>query len=150
MLIGMLEIFLQRPTNWPIAARAFASAMSGNATELYNYIVRPLPGSSGSPWPTVAMNRDLVRLAVTCLDSPRPASEKEFPTAEDLANQGLKALREVSEHFGLSTGVSEPDGGCQYWPVDGPERFTGPWNASLEREMLIVSNTVSFFKLAFR
>ncbi|KAE9396452.1 hypothetical protein BT96DRAFT_996708 [Gymnopus androsaceus JB14] len=86
-------------------------------------------------------NQDLARLAVTCLDSPRPASPEAFPTAEDLAEQGLKALREVSPHFGLSTGVSEPDGGCQYWPVDGPERFTGPWNATLETKMLIVSNT---------
>ncbi|KIK70242.1 hypothetical protein GYMLUDRAFT_547800 [Collybiopsis luxurians FD-317 M1] len=145
----MLEIFLQRPTVWPMASRAFASAMSGNATELYNYLIRPLPrfhpipgpNPPSSPWPTIAMIRDLSRLAVTCLDSPRPTSEKEFPTAEDLTDQGLKTLKEVSEHFGLSTGVSEPDGGCQYWPVDGPERFTGPWNASLEREMLIVSNT---------
>ncbi|KAF8184038.1 hypothetical protein K438DRAFT_1123348 [Mycena galopus ATCC 62051] len=34
------------------------------------------------------------------------------------------------------------DGGCQYWPVRGPERFAGPWNATLEWPMLIVSNPI--------
>lgn len=118
----------------------FASAMAGNATELYNLLVRPLPLVD-------SYQGDLTRLAVTCLDSPRPASPEAFPTAEDLTMQGLKALREVSPHFGLSTGVSEPDGGCQHWPVDGPERFTGPWNATLETRMLIVSNTVRVYVL---
>lgn len=129
---------LQRPLEWPKVAKSFSSAMAGNGTALYNAIVRPLPlADLDSPEPHISP-----RLAVTCLDSPRPTSPDEFPTAEDLTEQGLKALREVSPHFGLSTGVSEPDGGCQYWPVDGPERFTGPWNATLETKMLIVSNTV--------
>ncbi|KAJ4468855.1 hypothetical protein J3R30DRAFT_3554813 [Lentinula aciculospora] len=134
---GVLEISLQRPLSWPKAAEIFASAMAGNATELYNLVIRATPLTElDSPDPFISP-----RLAVTCLDSPRPASPDEFPTAEDLTEQGLKALREVSPHFGLSTSVSEPDGGCQYWPVDGPERFAGPWNATLETKMLIISNT---------
>jgi hypothetical protein len=37
------------------------------------------------------------------------------------------------------------DGGCEFWPKEAraPEKFTGPWNASLEYPLLIVSNTVS-------
>ncbi|KAJ3995923.1 hypothetical protein F5050DRAFT_1823248 [Lentinula boryana] len=130
---GLLKIALQRPLDWPKVAKVFSSALTGNATELYNLIVHPL---THDPEPYISP-----RLAVTCLDSPRPPSPDEFPTAEDLTKQGLKALREVSPHFGLSTGVSEPDGGCQYWAVDGPERYTGPWNATLETKMLIISNT---------
>jgi hypothetical protein len=57
----------------------------------------------------------------------------------------MKTMREVSPHFGVSVSVGEPDGGCQYWPVRGPERFVGPWNATLEWPMLIVSNTVGGF-----
>ncbi|KAJ3872945.1 hypothetical protein F5051DRAFT_420415 [Lentinula edodes] len=134
---GLLVKSLQRPLEWPKVSKSFSSAMAGNGTELYNAIVRPLPlADLDSPEPHISP-----RLAVTCLDSPRPTAPDEFPTAEDLTEQGLKALREVSPHFGLSTGVSEPDGGCQYWPVDSPERFTGPWNATLETKMLIVSNT---------
>ncbi|KAJ3732572.1 hypothetical protein DFJ43DRAFT_1154298 [Lentinula guzmanii] len=130
---GLLRIALQRPLGWPKVAKVFSSALTGNATELYNLLVHPV---THDPEPYISP-----RLAVTCLDSPRPPSPDEFPTAEDLTKQGLKALREVSPHFGLSTGVGEPDGGCQYWAVDGPERYTGPWNATLETKMLIISNT---------
>ncbi|KAF9072802.1 hypothetical protein BDP27DRAFT_1400715 [Rhodocollybia butyracea] len=129
---GFLEVVLQRPAGWPLAAEVYSSAMAGNATQLYNLFIYRLP---------LPYRVDLTRLAVTCLDSPRPESLESFPTAESLTEQGLKSLREMSPHFGLSTGISEPDGGCQYWPVDGPERFTGPWNATLETKMLIVSNT---------
>ncbi len=119
---------------WPASAKAFAEAMSGNGTQLYNWIIPP----SG-----ISHENDVARLAVTCLDSPPPTSMKDFPSAEDLAEEGLKTLREVSPHFGMSTGMYEPDGGCQYWPAKGPERFTGPWNATLDIPMLIISNTVS-------
>ena len=115
---------------WPQYARAFSEGIAGNGTALYNFIVQ---GRSGS----------VTRLAVTCIDSPPPKSLADFPTAEDLADEGLRTLEDVSIHFGLSTGLNEPDGGCQYWPVRGPERFTGPWNASLDIPLLIISNTVS-------
>ncbi|KAK7455855.1 hypothetical protein VKT23_010892 [Stygiomarasmius scandens] len=126
---ALLQIFLQRPTRWPEAAESFASTFAGNGTALYSMLAQRSSGSY-----------DLSRLAVTCLDSPSDPNSP--PTAEELAEQGLKTLKEVSEHFGLSTGISEPDGGCEYWPVTGPERFTGPWdNATLEIPLLIISNT---------
>ncbi|KAJ7753636.1 hypothetical protein DFH07DRAFT_774037 [Mycena maculata] len=62
--------------------------------------------------------------------------------ARDLAAEIMNTMGEVSPHFGSSVSVGEPDGGCHYWPVRGPERFTGPWNATLEWPMLIVSNTM--------
>ncbi|KAJ6535070.1 hypothetical protein B0H19DRAFT_1383313 [Mycena capillaripes] len=61
---------------------------------------------------------------------------------EDLAAEFLNTMREVPPHFGASVLVGEPDSGCQYWPARGPERFAGPWNATLELPMLIVSNTM--------
>lgn len=125
---NLLLIFLQRPVLWVQATHSLAEAMAGNGTALHNYMTQ----RGGS----------VTRLGVTCLDSPPPATYKDFPTPEDLADEGLRALEEVSIHFGLSTGISEPDGGCQFWPAKGPERFTGPWNATLEHPMLIVSNTV--------
>lgn len=48
---------------------------------------------------------------------------------EELALIGLKNLMGVSPHFGVSLGVSEADGGCEFWPVKGPERFIGPWGS---------------------
>ncbi|KAJ7477355.1 hypothetical protein FB451DRAFT_1242275 [Mycena latifolia] len=110
---------LERPPQWADSALAFAQAMAGNGTMLFDKLATPRAETTPS--------YDLVRLGVTCMDSPPPASPAEVPTAEDLA---------------ADVSVGEPDGGCQYWPVRGPERFTGPWNATLQWPMLIVSNTV--------
>lgn len=118
--------------------------MSGNGTALFNKIV---PDYHIDNPPSLSASQDLTRLAVTCLDSPPPDSLENYPTAEQLADQGLKTLQDGSIHFGLSTGITEPDGGCQYWPVKGPERFTGPWNATLKTPMLIVSNTVRYLSV---
>ncbi|KAJ7598797.1 Alpha/Beta hydrolase protein [Mycena floridula] len=134
---AIMFIDLYFPTLWPQNAENFAQAMKGNATALFNIMVPDYRLDNGG----ISASRDLSRLAVRCLDAPPASSPKDYPTAEELADIGLKTLREQSIHFGLSTGISEPDGGCQYWPVQGPERFTGPWNATLRTPMLIISNT---------
>lgn len=126
---------LQRPRQWPQFSLNLAKAMAGNGTALANSILPSYSQSFDSP--------DLTRLAVTCLDSPPPANETDYPTAEELADVGLDALEHVSKRFGVSATLSEPDGGCQFWPARGLERFTGPWNHTLKNPMLIVSNTAS-------
>ncbi|KAJ7687836.1 Alpha/Beta hydrolase protein [Mycena rosella] len=131
---ALLLMYLERPPQWADSATALAEAMAGNGTLLFNKLATPPPASTPS--------YDLVRLGVTCIDSPPPESSADMPTAEDLAAEFLKTMREVSPHFGASVSVGEPDGGCQYWKFSGPERFTGPWNATLEWPMLIVSNTM--------
>ncbi|KAJ7032679.1 hypothetical protein C8F04DRAFT_1040285 [Mycena alexandri] len=131
---ALLLMYLERPPQWSESALAFSQAMAGNGTLLFNKLATP----RAEPTP----HYDLARLGVTCVDSPPPKSPAEVPTAEELAAELMKSMREVSPHFGVSVSVGEPDGGCQYWPVRGPERFTGPWNATLEWPMLIVSNTM--------
>ncbi|KAF8146414.1 hypothetical protein K438DRAFT_1869647 [Mycena galopus ATCC 62051] len=131
---ALLLMYLERPPQWADSALALSQAMAGNGTLLFNKLATPRPLST--PY------YDLARLGVTCLDSPPPGTRAEVPTPEDLAAEFLKTMREVSPHFGASVSVGEPDGGCQYWPVRGPERFVGPWNATLEWPMLIVSNTM--------
>lgn len=116
------------PKYWPSYASALSSALEGNATALYNTLVQPIQESSSS---------DLSRLAVTCMDSPT----SEFPTAKELAQDSLDALE--GSRFASAASIMEPDGGCQYWPVKPKENFVGPWNATLETPMLIVTNTVS-------
>lgn len=80
---------------------------------------------------------------MSCLDAPRPAIEAEFPTPEELADVGLNDIKNLSRHFGMSMSVNEPDGGCEFWPVEEKKRFIGPWNNTLKNPILIVSNTVS-------
>ncbi|KAJ7676392.1 hypothetical protein B0H17DRAFT_945422, partial [Mycena rosella] len=134
----LLAMSLEHPQEWPESAFALAQAMDGNGTLLLNKLLTPRP----APTP----DYDLVRLGVTCLDSPPPQSPAEIPTAEDLAAQILKTMREVSPHFGASMSIGEPDGGCQYWPVCGPKRFTRPWNASLDWPMLILKNVTPLLR----
>ncbi|KAJ7114947.1 hypothetical protein C8R44DRAFT_795090 [Mycena epipterygia] len=131
---GLLLMYLEQPTQWPEAAHAFAAALAGNGTLLFDKLIAP--GHVRTP------NHDLVRSAVACLDAPPPSSPRDIPTAEDLAHELMAVLRDVSPHFGASLSIGEPDGGCEYWAARAPERFSGPWNASLAWPMLIVSNTV--------
>ncbi|KAI0672369.1 TAP-like protein-domain-containing protein [Trametes maxima] len=119
-LLGALE----SPTSWPGAAKAFARAMAGDGTAVLNTL------QSGQ------FLRDLERSAVSCNDNkPFPA-----PTPEEVIDEQLYALEHVSR-FALAVVVSEPDAGCQFWPVTPPERFLGPWNSTLRNPVLIISNT---------
>ena len=129
---------MEAPATWVLLADQLAEAMAGNGTRMLN---RLLP-SYGMLAPDLSFSSDLARLAVTCLDSPPPAHVSELPTPELLADIGLETIRTVSKHFGMSISISEPDGGCQFWPVRGPERFEGPWNHTLSNPILIISNTV--------
>ncbi|KAJ6452643.1 hypothetical protein C8R45DRAFT_916074 [Mycena sanguinolenta] len=133
---SLLLMYLERPQQWADSALALSQAMAGNGTLLFNKLATPGPRS------TPHYDHDLARSGVTCLDSPPPRTPAEVPTPEDLAAEFMKTMDKVSPHFGASVLVGEQDGGCQYWPVRGPERFAGPWNATIDWPMLIVSNTM--------
>ncbi|KAF7297243.1 hypothetical protein MIND_00957400 [Mycena indigotica] len=129
---GLLLGLLGQPPQWQFAAQAFAEAFSGNGTLLYNQLVAP-DATSESPF------HDLVNSAVICADVPSTTAA-DIPSSAELAEEHMRVLREVSPHFG----AVYQDAGCEYWPTSGrgPERFAGPWNATLETPMLIVSNTM--------
>jgi len=131
---ALIVVFLERPATWETASQLLAKAMAGDGTALLNML---LPDYDGNTAPDV----DLARLAVSCLDAPRPRTRAEFPSPEMMADIALETIKNVSSHFGSSMSWGEPDGGCEFWPVEGPERFTGPWNHTLNNKILIVSNT---------
>ncbi|KAK4047005.1 hypothetical protein OIV83_005691 [Microbotryomycetes sp. JL201] len=139
---GLARTVLYSSTNspalWPAVSHAFAQAMDGEPKMLYEFLVKPFPSAHAANIQT-----DLSRVAVSCLDSPPYKSQKQWPNASLLVDKTLAALS-VSPHFAANVHPIEPDGGCQWWPVAGraPERFTGPWNNTLDTPMLIVSNTV--------
>ncbi|KAF7317226.1 hypothetical protein HMN09_00457700 [Mycena chlorophos] len=145
---ALLLMYLERPPLWSESAHAFAEAISGNGTILYNKLTNSYSTRSDFD-PTT--HYDLSRLGVSCMDSPPPyedAEKQPAPTPEDLAAEFLRTMELVSPHFGASVSVGEPDGGCQFWPTAGrgPERFAGPWGVGfqegMEVPMLIVSNTM--------
>ncbi|KAI5479164.1 alpha/beta-hydrolase [Pseudohyphozyma bogoriensis] len=127
-----------QPGSWPKISSIFGQALNGNVTALYNALVQPLHLEGHAKKQT-----DLSRVAVSCADTVPYASPEEWPTADYMVEKTLAVLNDTSRHFGASVTLIEPDGGCQFWPASGktPERFTGPWNATLRTPMLIVSNT---------
>ncbi|CAA7270028.1 unnamed protein product [Cyclocybe aegerita] len=134
---GLILYYLMRPMVWPLAASNLHAAMQGNGTSLYDFLMPDYAAQTTGILPIT----DLQRSAVSCADArpPVPGSQEDFPSPEDLADHGIRTLKGVSRHFGVSVSVVEKDGECQYWPVRAPERFAGPWNAKLERPMLVVS-----------
>ncbi|KAH9848513.1 Alpha/Beta hydrolase protein [Lenzites betulinus] len=119
-LLGALE----RPPVWAHIALAFHQAMNGDGAAIMNDL--------SSTQHLV----DLERSAVSCNDN----EPFKAPTPEEVIDEQLDVLKHVSR-FSLAVISSEPDAGCQYWPVTPNERFVGPWNHTLRSPMLIVSNT---------
>ncbi|CAL1709998.1 unnamed protein product [Somion occarium] len=118
-----LTVALESPSSWPETAQLFNEAMTGNATNLLNTIhERSVPP-------------DLARIAVTCNDvKPFPP-----PSTAELVDEYLYDYFNVTRFiFGILT--TEPDAGCQYWPVTPPERFQGPWNHVLRNPILILTS----------
>ncbi|THG99485.1 hypothetical protein EW026_g2874 [Hermanssonia centrifuga] len=107
---------LQRPISWQQAASNIARAMAGDGSGM---ILQQAPG------------RDLARSAVSCNDNEPFAP----PTHEAIIDETLDVFEDVSRLV-FATITTEPDAGCQYWPVTPPERFEGPWNHTLRNPML--------------
>ena len=122
-----LLMVLQRPLTWKDASVGLAQAIGGNGTFVMDATEPHFGG-------------DLARSAVSCNDNapftPAPAAK--------VVDALLDVFHNVSR-LGLAVVTTEPDAGCQYWPVTPPERFQGPWNHTLSNPILILSNTVRCF-----
>jgi len=114
---------LLRPFLWPNVAYEIASAISGEGRHVLNALA---PN----------MYRDLERSGVSCNDNPSLPRA----SAEDVVDELLYVYQNVSR-FVFSVVTTEPDAGCEYWPVTPPERFQGPWNHTLRNPILVLSNT---------
>ncbi|KAK7682659.1 hypothetical protein QCA50_014042 [Cerrena zonata] len=119
-----LIITLLKPFGWHDASHAINEAIHGNGTRILNFL---------NDW---KLYNDLERPAVSCSDAPPFIP----PSAEDVVNEYLDVYHNVS-NFVFSVLTTEPDSGCQFWPVKPIERFVGPWNHTLRNPILLVSNT---------
>lgn len=136
-LIGIIEVALQVPHQWPAFSRILAEAISGNGTALYDILLAMGAG-------------DMVRSAVTCADNVpySRVDRSNWPTPEGMVDLAIHALTKYSRRWGLASIPSEPDGGCEFWPInklediaDGTaaERFAGPWNVSSSCQIIVVA-----------
>ncbi|KAG8698176.1 hypothetical protein FRC09_007387 [Ceratobasidium sp. 395] len=130
-----LFLGILRPAGWPGIAQSIKSAIDGDPTPIMNELVPNVARD-------VADKGDLYRQAVTCLDALPFNGPRTWPTAEKLADAAIGRIKKVSPHFGISATLSEPDGGCEFWPERGVERFAGPWNHTLASPILIASTLV--------
>ncbi|THH14114.1 hypothetical protein EW146_g6187 [Bondarzewia mesenterica] len=119
-----------QPSIWKVNAEMISRAIDGDGSAIMN-----------GNYPL--LYRDLERSAVSCNDQPRFSK----PAAEDVIDEALDIMKTVTR-FVMSVFTSEPDSGCEFWPVDPPERFTGPWNHTLRNPILIHSNLVRLFPLS--
>ncbi|KAH7100472.1 Alpha/Beta hydrolase protein [Auriculariales sp. MPI-PUGE-AT-0066] len=129
-------------TNYPKAfgyfAPWFADALEGNYTHFGQQMLRKIS------FPSAPISGDVSRNLISCMDTVPydPDHPETWPPVQELVDSSLDVLRDVSPRFGMSTWLYEKDGMCQYLRSVQriPERFTGPWNATLRTPMLITSN----------
>jgi hypothetical protein len=120
---------LVRPRKWPDASRDIAAAIAGNAGPMLSGLLAHS-----------ASLTDLENEAVTCADS--ASSSTTSPTPEEVAVEYQDIFANMSRWgLGHSTVAGSP---CEHWPAQlaPPERFGGPWNATLSNPILIISNEV--------
>jgi hypothetical protein len=84
-------------------------------------------------WRAMQANCWLWRKARFCVIS--------FISAEEVVDESIEVLK-TPTRFVMSVMTSEPDSGCHYWPITPPEKYTGPWNHTLNNRVLIHSNLV--------
>ncbi|GJE93494.1 alpha/beta hydrolase [Phanerochaete sordida] len=123
---GRVRMFLLgnlvTPLSWPAAAHALAQAMTGDGAAVLD-AVQPRAGA------------DLQRSAVSCNDQLPHAA----PAPGAVVGELLDVFRTVTR-LAFTVVTTEPDAGCEFWPVTPPERFAGPWNHTLSNPILILSN----------
>jgi hypothetical protein len=123
------------PAQWRAITTVIAAAMSGEPTHLLGLFTHPVLEILNKP----RTQGDLSRQAVSCNDV-NPHAKDFNATADILTETALDVLKNVSPRFALSLDTFETDSGCQFWPVQSVERFTGPWNHTLSKKILIASN----------
>lgn len=127
--------YLYRPREWPSLASQLKSALLSNGTALVDAFLDPIELDTTKPVRTASAID-----AVTCVDTPefRDAdSPKGHRDAVDaLAEEMRLAQEQVTRHFG----ALEIDM-CHHWKVREAERYTGPFNKTIDGTILVIGNT---------
>ncbi|KDQ20372.1 hypothetical protein BOTBODRAFT_26373 [Botryobasidium botryosum FD-172 SS1] len=131
MVRGLIFAAMYKPRGWPALASQLAAAVHKKDGKLILDAMQDDVEVGTKPATTaVAIN------AVTCVDTPVPKN-LDFDTAvEDIVDEIVQAL-EVAPHFG----AIETSFMCHHWKARETERFTGPFNATLSNDILVIGNT---------
>ncbi|KAI9348152.1 TAP-like protein-domain-containing protein [Obelidium mucronatum] len=116
------------PYKWPTLAQAFADAISGDPTLLFNLGLSDL-----STCPAALFAEDMGFNAVICADSKgNDADLNIWKAAAKKADKVSFAGQSMIWSYLV----------CKYWPTQAAEQFSGPWNKKLKNKLLIIGNTL--------
>jgi len=130
MIRGIIFAAMYRPRDWPTLASQLAAA-------IHKKDGKPTLDAlqDGFKLETKPADTAMAINAVVCADTPVPAN---LDTAvEDVVNEIAWAWKNVSPHFG----AIDASFMCHHWKPRESERFTGPFNATLSNDILVIGNT---------
>lgn len=123
--------YLYRPRDWPALASNLAAALEGNGVPIVNSALDKIELNDTLPARTSA-----AIYAVTCVDTPDFKGVDKRKAIDDVVNEMAISQKLTSRHFSaLDIDM------CHHWTAREVERFTGPFNHTLNREILVIGNT---------
>lgn len=127
----MLFTYLYRPRDWPTLASNLAAALEGNGTAIVNLYLTTVELNT-----TVSAPTSSAIDAVTCVDTPDFEGVGKEQALEDMLTEMIISQQQTSRHF--SAGTIDV---CHHWKARETDRFTGPFNHTLNNEILVIGNT---------
>ena len=135
MDLALIFTHLYRPRDWPTLASLLNSAVNSNATPIVEFFLEPVELDNSKPARTASAID-----AVTCVDTPAfkgaDAGKGHQDVVEDLITEMRIAQEQTSKHFGAL--VIDL---CHHWKVREAERYTGPFNKTIDGTILVIGNT---------
>lgn len=107
-----------------------SAALEGDGVPLVNQFLKAIPLNTSIPASTIGAG-----YAVICTDSPRYEGLSKTHVVQEILDE-MALAQKTSPHFaGLGIPV------CHHMTARSVERFTGPFNQTLNNEILIIGNT---------
>jgi len=129
--VGFLYWSLFVPLTWSLAAEYIQAAIDGDGAPILND-VQPDVHLDGTTRAETVMGL----VAVPCMDAPPYTAPERADGIQEIVDNVVAAM-EVTPIFGA---MQLPDM-CHLWPVAASERYTGPFNSTVDSEILLIGNT---------
>ncbi|KAI5121647.1 hypothetical protein M0805_001174 [Coniferiporia weirii] len=132
MIQSMTFSYLYRPRDWPTLASNLAAALAGDGVPTVQYFLEKIELNTA-----VVPKTSAAIYAVTCVDTPGFPSDVDTTKAlDDVLDEMTLSQQRTSRHFSaLDIDM------CHHWTARETERFTGPFNHTLNNEILVIGNT---------
>ncbi|THH10350.1 hypothetical protein EW145_g1383 [Phellinidium pouzarii] len=132
MIQSMTFGYLYRPRDWTKLASNLAAALAGDGVPIVEEFLEKVELNT-----TVVPKTSAAITAVTCVDTPDlPEDVDPTKALKDMLSEMMLSQQHVSRHFSILDFDM-----CHHWTARETERFTGPFNHTLNNEILVIGNT---------